>query len=202
MEGLVRRMRQGGLDVMWQCRRWIHRLYRLGGLDGLAVVIGLVVVCGLFAGIAHVRAQRTGLRMPERAAAMVESSSRGMEEMSNLQKFEQVLPAHEDIPLVIEQLFELAIEERLVLYRGEYRAQNDDVGQFVRYRMTMPVKGSAASVQRFLERALAGNRSLVFESVQFRRDRIQAEQVEALVQWTLITGSPGLPAREASRSAP
>lgn len=103
-----------------------------------------------------------------------------------------MLPAQDDIPDVLERLFELGLEERLLLSRGEYRPQTDEAGQLVRYRMTMPIKGNAASVQRFMERALAGNRSLVFESVQFRRDRIQAEQVEAIVQWTLITALPGV----------
>lgn len=56
--------------------------------------------------------------------------------------------------------------------------------------MSLPVKGKAAAVQRFIERALIDNRSLMFESVQFKRDRIQAEQLEAQVQWTLITALP------------
>ncbi|WP_432728910.1 hypothetical protein [Variovorax sp. W6] len=202
MEGLTRRLRHGLADAWWQCRRSARRVYRLGGIDGLAILLGLLVICGLFAGVAHVKKQRAVLRVPGAPTASAEPSPGGVMEMSNMQKFEQMLPAHEDIPEVLERLFELAVEERLALSRGEYRAQNDDVGQFVRYRMTMPIKGNAAAVQRFMERALARNRSLVFESVQFKRDRIQAEQVEAIVQWTLITSLPGQPARESVRGAP
>ncbi|WP_431112941.1 hypothetical protein [Variovorax paradoxus] len=180
----------------------MHRSYRAAGLDGLAVAIGLILATGLFVGIAQVRAHRAGLRIPDRAPAVAVPATQGPADLSNLQKFEQMLPAHDDIPQALEQLFELAIEERLVLSRGDYRAQNDDAGQFVRYRMSMPLKGSAASVQRFVERALAANRSLVFESVQFKRDRVQAEQVEALVQWTLITGPGGPPMPAAAGEAP
>lgn len=133
-----------------------------------------------------------GLQTSGVADRRIEASPQLVAELSNLEKFEQVLPAQDDIPDVLERLFELGLEERLLLSRGEYRPQTDEAGQLVRYRMTMPIKGNAASVQRFMERALAGNRSLVFESVQFRRDRIQAEQVEAIVQWTLITALPGV----------
>lgn len=197
MEGLTRWTRHGMADIWWQCRRSAHRVYRMAGPDGLAILLGLLVVCGLAAAVVHVRQLRIDLRTASVAGETTEPllQARPAAELSNLQKFEQVLPAHEDIPEVLERLFELGVEERLVLSRGEYRAQGDEVGQFVRYRMTMPIKGNAAAVQRFLERALAGNRSLVFESVQFKRDRIQAEQVEAIVQWTLVTGLPGLAVR-------
>jgi hypothetical protein len=138
---------------------------------------------------------------------MGESSSRDrMDELSNLQKFEQVLPAHDDIPLVIEQLFELAIEERLVLYarrvpraerrRGTVRAiPHDDAGQGQR-RLRFNAFSSVHS---------PATAAWCSSPCNSERDRIQAEQIEALVQWTLITGSPGVPAaptREASRSAP
>lgn len=197
MEGLTRWVRHGMADTWWQCRRSAHRVYRMAGPDGLAILLGLLVVCGLAAAVVHVSQLRIDLRTASVASETAEPllQARPAAELSNLQKFEQVLPAHEDIPEVLERLFELAVEERLLLSRGEYRAQSDEVGQFVRYRMTMPIKGNAPAAQRFLERALAGNRSLVFESVQFKRDRIQAEQVEAIVQWTLVTGSPGLPVR-------
>lgn len=164
----------------------------MAGPDGLAILLGLLVICGLVLAVAQIREQLIGLRTIGSAAGTSESLPRPVAELSNLQKFEQVLPAHDDIPEVLERLFELGVQERLVLSRGEYRAQYDEVGQFVRYRMTMPIKGNAPAVQRFLERALAGNRSLVFESVQFKRDRIQAEQIEAIVQWTLVTGLPGM----------
>lgn len=192
-------------DGWWQCRRSAQRLYRLAGPDGIAILLGLLVICGLAAAGAQIREQRIGLRTMGSEAGTSESSPRPVTELSNLQKFEQVLPAHEDIPLVLAHLFELGADERLVLPRGEYRAQSDEVGQFVRYRMTMPIKGNAPAVQRFLERALAGNRSLVFESAQFKRDRIQAEQIEAIVQWTLITGLPrmsGARAREPAGKLP
>ncbi|WP_418119358.1 hypothetical protein [Variovorax sp. 350MFTsu5.1] len=179
-------------DGWWQCRRRAQRLYRMAGPDGIAILLGLLVICGLVAAVAQIREQRLGLRTMESEARTIESLPRPVAELSNLQKFEQVLPAHEDIPLVLAHLFELGAEERLMLSRGEYRAQNDEVGQFVRYRMTTPIKGDAPAVQRFIERALAVNRSLVFESVQFKRERIQAEQIEAIVQWTLITSLPGL----------
>ncbi|MGF6349818.1 hypothetical protein [Variovorax sp. W2I14] len=201
MEGLTRWTRHALADGWWQCRRSAQRLYRMAGPDGLAILLGLLVICGLAAAVVQVREQRIGLRAMDAAAETGESLPRPVAELSNLQKFEQVLPAHDDIPEVLERLFELGVEEKLVLSRGEYRAQNDEVGQFVRYRMTMPIKGNAPAVQRFLERALAGNRSLVFESVQFKRDRIQAEQIEAIVQWTLITGWPAVPAAQARESS-
>ncbi len=192
MEGLTRWARHGMADVWWQLRRGAQRAYRIAGPDGIAILLGLFLICGLAASLMHVRQLRKGLQTSGVADRRIEASPQLVAELSNLEKFEQVLPAQDDIPDVLERLFELGLEERLLLSRGEYRPQTDEAGQFLRYRMTMPIKGNAPSVQRFMERALAGNRSLVFESVQFRRDRIQAEQVEAIVQWTLITALPGV----------
>ncbi|RYY65772.1 MAG: hypothetical protein EOO24_54680 [Comamonadaceae bacterium] len=105
---------------------------------------------------------------------------------SNLAKFEEVLLPHEDIPDALNELFELAAAEKLVLAKGEYRLQIDDSGRFVRYRMALPVRGNAAALQRFIEQALVDRPSLAFESVQLKRERIQSDRVEAQIQWTLI----------------
>jgi len=184
-------MRLGILNLGWQCRRAARRWYRSLGVDGVAIFIGLLLVCGLVAGVAYIGERQAAVSdttLPTAEAAP--STPPATMEVSNLEKFERTLPAHDDIPKLLERLFELADEEKLVLSRGEYRTQNDDIGQFMRYRMSLPVRGNAVAVQRFIERALVNNRSLVFESVQFRRDRIQTELLEAQVQWTLITGLP------------
>ncbi|MCL2876153.1 MAG: hypothetical protein FWF12_07675 [Betaproteobacteria bacterium] len=201
MERLVLRLRLGILNLWWQCRHVARRSCRGLGVDGLLVLAGLLLVCGLVAGVAYVREEQAAVRDLGSMAEAVPLPLPAAVEVSNLEKFERILPAHDDIPELLGDLFELAGEEKLALSRGEYRAQNDDIGQFTRYRMNLPVKGDAAAVQRFIERALAGNRSLVFESVQFKRDRIQTEQIEAQVQWTLVTGLPGRAARELAGAA-
>ncbi|MBB3176026.1 hypothetical protein [Variovorax sp. Sphag1AA] len=189
-------------DIGWQCRRGTRRLYRRLGLDGLLILVGLFLAVIVIARLAHARhalSDARGLLATQPVAEVARTTAHAL---TNLEKFEGVLPAHDGIPDVVSHLLELAIEEQLVLSRGEYRAQADEIGRFMRYRMTMPVKGRAPSLQRFIERALADQRSLVFESVQFKRDRIQSEQVEAVVQWTLVTGLPETKSLDVASTSP
>ena len=93
---------------------------------------------------------------------------------------------------MIAALFDLAANQQITLSRGEYRMQADDAGGFLRYRISLPVKGQAAAIQGFVEQGLLRNRSLAFESVQFKRDKIESANVEARIQWTLVVSAEGL----------
>ena len=117
---------------------------------------------------------------------------------SRLKDFEDFLLPHEDIPMAVQELLKLAEAEQLAITRGEYRPQVDQQGQFLRYRMTLPVKGDAQAIYRFLQSALRARKALALESVQFKRERIEATVVEARIQWVLLTR---LPVDGGSRSA-
>lgn len=109
---------------------------------------------------------------------------------TRLQRFEQQLLAHGDIPLVVQEMIELGAAEGLTMQRGSYRAQSDSAGGFLRYRMTLPVKGSGQAIERFMQAALREHRNLALDSVQFRRAAIGASEVEARIQWIVLSALP------------
>jgi len=112
------------------------------------------------------------------------------DDRSRLQAFLKGLPDHQDIPAVLQDLITLAQTEGVVLAKGEYQVQLDPAGGFARYRMTMPVRGKGAVVRRFVGEALRTHPYLALDSVQLRRERADATEVEAKVQWVLLTRLP------------
>jgi hypothetical protein len=104
-----------------------------------------------------------------------------------LAAFERLLFEHADIPIVVRSLLDLAEQEQLSVVRGDYRADPDTAGQFMRYRMSVPVNGEAAKIHRYLMAALRAHPTLALESVQFKRQRIESGEVEARIQWVLFT---------------
>ena len=56
--------------------------------------------------------------------------------------------------------------------------------------MTLPIKGESGAINRFVQAALLTEPALVLESIQFKRDRPDAQQIEARLQWALLTRLP------------
>jgi hypothetical protein len=108
----------------------------------------------------------------------------------DLEKFQNYLLPHGDIPDTLRDLIMLAQDQQLLLARGEYKSQVDARGQFLRYQMTLPVQGDAKAVEKFILSALAQHKTLSLDSVQFKRERIESKDVEAKIEWTLLTKSP------------
>lgn len=76
------------------------------------------------------------------------------------------------------------------MQRGSYRPQVDVAGGFLRYRMTLPVKGSGPAIQRFMQTALRKQKTLALDSVQFKRARIGSSDIEARIEWLMLTRLP------------
>jgi hypothetical protein len=109
---------------------------------------------------------------------------------NRLKAFENLLLPHEDIPAALLALFRLAEAEGLTMQRGAYHLQIDTEGQFLRYQMTLPVKGDALAIQRFIRTALNEQPTLALDSIQFKRERIESTVVEARIHWILVARLP------------
>ncbi|NHZ99841.1 hypothetical protein [Massilia sp. CCM 8734] len=131
------------------------------------------------------RGAERGAGAPRRAASFDQAGAR-----ARLDSFDRLLLPHGEIPAMVQQMIELGAAEGLIMQRGSYRAQSDSAGRFLRYRMTLPVKGSGKAIQRFMKTALREQRSLALESVQFRRAAVGASEVEARIQWIVLSALP------------
>jgi len=188
--------REAGPWFAWELRRAGRGFRRRYGRAGVVLLLALAALC--VAAWAADRQDRAARRLraqwddrPLRAAA-VPAAAPGDERdgRARLKAFDDYLLAHDDIPTVVQDLLNQAEDQHLVLARGDYRVQADGPGGFLRYRMSLPVKGDAGAVLKLMQAALQSHKTLALESVQFKRARIDSPEVEARLQWVLLTQLP------------
>lgn len=107
-----------------------------------------------------------------------------------LAKFEGQLPSYGNIPLILENIFEVAEQQSLHAANAEYKPTVDAQGGFLRYSITMPMTGTAQQIQKFLISSLHEHRTLALKSVQFSREGADARLISARIQWVLYTKPP------------
>jgi len=185
------------LQGLLQPKRWHWSLARLGrelllrfGYAG--VLVPLVIVWGLAAlgvqafqarALAHVRAELE--RQPPLSAAATTPRNDDSAE-ARLTRFNAALKPRVDIPVVVGALLTLAESGGLVIAKGEYRPQVDATADLMRYRMTFPLRGPAAKVLPYVQRALEQEPALALESLRIKRDWSGASEVEAELRWVLF----------------
>jgi hypothetical protein len=193
-----------GLAWWWRARMLVRVLWRRMGWALLAALLAaalcvLALLMNRDARLALDAGRRAAAAMPltpvqgqvlGQVRGQMQASAVPDDDRGRLKAFLNGLPDHQDIPTVLQDLLTLAQTEGVVLAKGEYQVQLDKAGGFARYRMTMPVRGKGAVVRRFVGEALRTNPYLALDSVQLRRERADAVDVEAKVQWVLLTRLP------------
>ena len=183
--------------LLWESRRRIQLfVWRFGWLGVLTLVCLLTSGAALL--IEH--QQVKSLNRARSAAAYsqtvqsipsdVVKGDVGSKGVTRLQAFDAYLLPHDEIPHVLKNLISLATDSELLLARGEYKAQAEMQGGFLRYGMTLPVKGDPQAIHTFILTALAQNRTLALEGIQFKREQIESPEIEARIQWVLLTRLP------------
>jgi hypothetical protein len=170
--------------LLWQSRRLLRQL-------GPAAVTGMA--CALLALLAQWHAlqlqqqQQALIRQLHTAAsAAAAPSPKVADSASNLAAFYAYLPAHAAIPDQLRQLVDIAESHGITLSKAEYKAEADSRADFLRYRITLPIRADYASTQDFLIHALQAMPTLTLESVAFKRTQIEAGEVEARIQLALL----------------
>ena len=184
--------------MLWELRRGARACLRRFGMLGLllplcavAVAVSLSVASTQF----RLQASARNFAPVPSQVPNVGTPTRMEQGRTRLQAFDDLLLAHDDIPDAVQEILDLAERQGLVIARGEYKPVLDSAGSFLRYRMTLPIKGESGAINRFVQAALLAEPALVLESIQFRRDRPDAQQIEARLQWALLTRLPqgGMP---------
>ncbi|MGE0331382.1 MAG: hypothetical protein AB7P37_11875 [Ramlibacter sp.] len=178
-------------QMFWSVRRGARVTLRRVGWGAVLASALLAVLLALAALDWHLRraaqaavAGDPAAGQPLLQAAPLAGSRRSLDE--ELDAFAAQLPPADEAMQVLGDLFVLAEKHQLVLARGEYRLQPEKAGGFVRLKMSLPVKGQARVVQRFVNEAMRAHPSLAFDALALKRDRIDADAVEARVQWSLL----------------
>ncbi len=190
-------------QVLWEFRRGIRKLTRYIGYLGWVSFFFLVLALLIWLLNRHQQVQISELhkRQSEHRTGQVQGTlatksiknidiKNDLKILEDLKSFEDFLMPHEDIPVVVQDLLRMAEDQKLTVQKGEYRVQRDVTGGFMRYRMSLPIKGTASTVHRYIEAALRAQKTLALESVQFKRDRIESIDIEARMQWVVFTRLP------------
>lgn len=185
------------LETLFRPARWrwsIARLWRglllrfgyAGALMPLTILWGLVALGAQSwqaRELAHAKAE---LERQPPVSSSVTATRHDDSVEARLTRFNAVLKPRADIPVVVGSLLTLAESTGLVIAKGEYRPQVDATAGLLRYRITLPVRGAAAQVLPYVQRALEQEPALALESLRIKRDSSGASEVEAELRWVLF----------------
>ncbi|MCC7695351.1 type 4a pilus biogenesis protein PilO [Janthinobacterium sp. EB271-G4-7A] len=104
----------------------------------------------------------------------------------SLAAFHAYLPAHDSIPDQLKALLEVAQKSGVTLAKADYKPQEDGNTAFLRYQITLPVKAEYAQLQTFIVDALQALPTLTLDSVLFKREQIEAGEIDARIQFILL----------------
>ncbi|HET8745250.1 MAG TPA: hypothetical protein VFM98_06580 [Ramlibacter sp.] len=168
---------------------------RLLALRWPGAVGALLLVAGAGYGAGVLLPQRDALAAnevkvarAERKAAAVRSG-REAAPLSPAQRrvrFFNTLPAEGEVTQSVERIYAAAAAEKLSLMRGEYTGAELPGANLVRYKITLPLKGSYAQVRRFVAAALKDIPGLVLDDMTVQRPNIGDAAVDARVQLSLF----------------
>ena len=104
----------------------------------------------------------------------------------SLAAFHAYLPAHDSIPDQLKALLEVAQKSGVTLAKADYKPQEDGNTAFLRYQITLPVHAEYAQLQAFIVDALQALPTLTLDSVLFKREQIEAGEIDARIQFILL----------------
>ncbi|MEJ8834916.1 hypothetical protein [Ramlibacter sp. AN1133] len=124
----------------------------------------------------------------ERKAAAVRSGAEAapLSPAQRRERFYNGLPATTEVTQYVERIYAAAGAEKLSLMHGEYTGADLPAAGLVRYKITLPVKGSYAQVRRFVAEALKTVPGLTLDDITLQRQNIGEPQLEARVQLSLF----------------
>lgn len=169
---------------------WGRFVHALGGVDsGVWILAVAVFVCGAYYAwqvrpleerVAQVMRQASALsRLP------VSRNAGGNDPATQLAAFYATFPRVGDLPDAMQKLYDAAQHEGLVLERGDYRLVRERGERYVRYEISLPVKGAYPQLRRFLADAFSALPTLAVDEVQFTRPQIADALVECRLSLSL-----------------
>jgi Tfp pilus assembly protein PilO len=135
----------------------------------------------------HLTAQ---LAVAAKQAALPQAATRLDADADSLAAFHAYLPAHDTIPEQLKELLEVAQRTGVTLAKADYKPQDDGNTAFLRYQISLPVKAEYAQLQAFIVDALQAVPTLTLDSVLFKREQIEAGEIDARIQFILLVKKP------------
>lgn len=176
--------------LSWWLRRAIALLGWPGGA-GLALLLISAVVYGTLVNAHQARLdaiKQETATLKQRIAQAAKSGIPEAGSVDELNKFYGFFASGTHTEW-LDKLYATAEAEQLVLAQGEYRGLADKSGKLTRYQVTLPVKGSYVQIRKFIDAALIAVPVAALDDVNFKRETIAANQLEARIKFTLFLGA-------------
>lgn len=165
-----------------------YRLRRLGRVGALGSVLLLASLAYTQFALKPLQAQ-TAAQLRDNAsarAALQAEAARSAENGAKASPQPMLAPA---AAAALRRLFEAAAQAGLELDQGEYRLTEVGDARLRRYQLALPVAGSYPQIRAFLTEALNNDPALALVAVRLRRERIEATEVDAMLNFILYLGS-------------
>lgn len=127
--------------------------------------------------------QPVGAQLPDIKAA-AGKGSRSQE--SQLVAFYAAFPGKASVPEILKRVYRAAETNGLMLDVGEYTQLQNSTERLVRYRVTLPVKGSFSQILLFIDKVLKEDNTNALESAAFKRDKVDDANVEAKLVFVIF----------------
>ncbi len=159
------------------------RLGRIGALGGLLLLASLAYTQLAL----HPLQAQTAAQLRDNARAAARADAARSEESSATASPQPALaPA---AAAALRRLFEAAAQAGLDLDQGDYRLTEVGDAHLRRYQLALPVTGSYPQIRAFLAEAVNNDPALALVAVRLRRERIEATEIDAMLNFILYLAS-------------
>lgn len=128
------------------------------------------------------------VRAAARTAGQAEAAPARSTNDERLAAFYEALGERRHAEQQVRTLFAVAQHTQLSLSQAEYRLAGDRNGRFHTYQVTLPVKGGYGAIRQFCEQVLLAVPFASLDQMNFKRDAIGKNVVEAQLHFTLYLG--------------
>ncbi|MFN0039715.1 MAG: hypothetical protein ACKVP2_09410 [Burkholderiales bacterium] len=176
-----------------------HATRVLRGLNwpfALALVLLAFAAAFYFSALAPVQAHNTSLhaqleQLRRELAASPANPTQRRDAAADLAEFYRALGAENATPDLLRALHRAAKLQNLAVAKSEYHLVADPGGKLIRYQILMPARGKYSAVRGFLAQAGRDIPGLALDGVNFQRQRIGEEALDAQIKFTLFLGVGG-----------
>ncbi|UWE14528.1 hypothetical protein [Herbaspirillum huttiense] len=175
---------------LWSLAIWCRRLGWGAALSLLTLMAG---ACAYLLLIQPMTEQSQSLREEAvrlRLASRPSMSKAALSPVDELGNFYEFFPQLERMPDLLDRMYRAAVEQGVLLDRGDYQLSSERDVKLIRYDIALPVKGGYLQVRKFVAQALNDIPSLSLESIVFNRQRINEQQLDVQIKFSLYMRAP------------
>ncbi|PHV18480.1 hypothetical protein CSQ90_01775 [Janthinobacterium sp. BJB303] len=172
--------------LAWEARRLWRTLGWPSAIGAACLALAAVAVQQGDALAGRQQPLRAQLAVMAKQAALPPAPVTLDADADSLAAFHAYLPAHDSIPEQLKTLLEVAQQSGVTLAKADYKPQEDGNTAFLRYQIILPVKAEYVQLQAFIVDALQELPTLTLDSVLFKREQIEAGEIDARIQFILL----------------